>query len=116
MNSDYSQRWQKLGDELVTSVPSIPSLPADGNRDIFYNQSEVLVEKGDHIRLQDVSISYEMTKATIKGLPFRSLQIYSYINNIGIIWRANDKKLDPDLYGLSLPIPRTIAFGIRAGF
>jgi hypothetical protein len=115
-HGDYELRWQKPGDEAFTQVPSIPAT-IDNNRDSFYAFSSVLVEKGDNVRLQDFRISYNLTKADIKRLPFRSVQIYSYAANLGILWKAAKNKLDPDAVdGTTLPVQKTIAFGIKTEF
>ena len=37
-----------------------------------------------------------------------------YTNNLGILWRANEYKIDPD-FQLVYPQPRTISFGLKAG-
>ena len=114
-NIDFDKRWQKPGDELKTNVPSLPSLPLDPNRDIFYTYSTALVDNGDNIRLQDISINYDLIdRKNNPRVALTKLTIYSYINNIGILWRANHDGLDPDLYSGALPLPRTIAFGIKA--
>jgi hypothetical protein len=74
------------------------------------------VDKGDHVRLQDISISYDLTPCLKKGTPFTSLSVYGYLNNVGILWRANKDGLDPDLYANSLPLPKTYSIGIKANF
>lgn len=109
-HSDYTKRWQKSGDELTTNVPSLV-YPAVANRDSFYAYSEVLVEKGDHIRLQDIQLSYDLSKKYFPALPFRNVKLYVYASNIGVIWRANNQGLDPDA-GL-FPQPRTTALGLK---
>ncbi|MBO9676330.1 MAG: SusC/RagA family TonB-linked outer membrane protein [Sphingobacteriaceae bacterium] len=121
VNSDYALRWQKAGDENSTTVPSMV-FAVNANRNSFYQNSEVLVAKGDHLRLQDVGLSYDFNQNMLKKLPFSSFQIYSYINNIGILWRANKYGIDPDIsdyrsgnYNV-FPNPTTYAFGIRATF
>jgi TonB-dependent starch-binding outer membrane protein SusC len=84
---------------LVTSVPSFAypaNVGATANRDFFYAYSDVLVERGDNIRLQDVRLDYELTRQQIKKMPFRSVVIYSYVSNLGILWKANNKGIDPD--------------------
>lgn len=114
MNSEYAQRWQKPGDDKTTNVPSL-IYPADVNRDIFYGNSEATVEKGDNIRLQDVRLSYDLpTKLTGKKV-MNELQLFLYLNNVGIIWRANKLGIDPD-YGMGLPAPRSISIGLKANF
>jgi TonB-linked SusC/RagA family outer membrane protein len=121
VNSDYALRWQNPGDENHTTVPSMV-FAVNANRNTFYQNSEVLVEKGDHIRLQDIGLSYELSKKVLQQLPFSSFQIYSYINNVGILWRANKDGIDPDVSDYrsgnynSFPNPTTYSFGIRANF
>ncbi|MEI9809087.1 MAG: SusC/RagA family TonB-linked outer membrane protein [Bacteroidota bacterium] len=112
-HSDYYLRWQKPGDELFTNVPSFV-YPAITARDAFYTNSEILVEKGDHMRLQDVSISYDLNKKQLQQLHLYRLQFYAYANNLGIIWRANSHNIDPD-YQSGYPAPRTISLGLRIG-
>lgn len=106
LNADYIQRWQKPGDEQYTSVPSLV-YPSNTNRSLFYQNSEALVEKGDHFRLQDISIRYS----------FNRFQLYAYINNLGIIWKKARTSLDPDyITAYSLPDPRSFSLGITATF
>jgi hypothetical protein len=119
-HSDYDKRWQKPGDEQHTQVPSM-IYPAEPTRDQFYRYAEVLIEKGDHIRLQDIRLSYDLSKQVISRLPFEHMQLYLYANNLGILWRANDQGLDPDIvpypgYSLQVPLVKTLAAGIKIDF
>jgi TonB-linked SusC/RagA family outer membrane protein len=114
-HSDYSSRWQKPGDEQASAVPSLVYV-TNANRNTFYQNSEVLVEKGDHIRLQDLSLDYQIDRAIWRKMPFRSLQPYLYARNLGLLWRANKSGIDPDqIINRSYPDPFTIAFGLRVG-
>lgn len=113
-HSDFSRRWQEAGDENNTYVPSM-QYPNNNLRDAFYQYSSILVEKGDHIRLQDIRLSYDCNKQLLKGLPIQGLQLYVYANNIGILWRANHEQIDPDNIS-GYPAPRTIAAGIKIDF
>jgi hypothetical protein len=108
---DYDRRWQHAGDEKFTSVPSLP-YPPDPFRDEFYQNSEVLIVKGDHIRLQDVQLSYDWNKQSHPRLPFQMMRLYLYANNIGILWKANHFGIDPDFVS-GMPNPRTLAFGVK---
>ncbi len=112
-NSDYALRWQKTGDELKTNIPSM-IYPADPNRDAFFAESEALVEKGANIRWQDLTASYTFNNQGHRRLPFRSLSLYLYANNLGILWRANKEGLDPDAG--TYPPPFTLSFGLKANF
>jgi TonB-linked SusC/RagA family outer membrane protein len=107
--SDYLNRWQKPGDELHTNVPSM-IYPSTSQRDAFYRDSETNVEKGDNVRLQDITINYTFDKQNLKKMPFSSVNVYIYANNIGLLWKANKAGLDPDY---ETPPPRSIAAGIK---
>lgn len=112
-HSDYTQRWQKPGDETHTNVPSL-IYPDNQNRDYFYIKSAALIDKGDNIRLQDISLSYDLSPKLCNKLHLSRLQVYGYMNNVGLLWTANKSNIDPDYP--NIPLPRTIAFGIKAGF
>ena len=113
-HSDFAKRWQKPGDEKYTNVPSF-TYPNDALRDQFYLLSEATVIKGDHIRFQFLNLGYEFDKKRWPKLPFSSLRFHMNLANLGIIWRANDEKLDPDFLG-SIPTPKTVSFGINVEF
>lgn len=107
---DYTSRWQQPGDEQATSVPS-EVYGASSNRDVFYQNASINVIKGDVIRLQDVNLSYDLNKLFARPLSTNGATLFIYMNNIGILWKANKAGLDP-IY--ETPPPRSIAIGIRA--
>lgn len=110
---DFYRRWQKPGDELLTNVPAMV-YPVNSNRDYFYTNSEATVSKADHIRLQDISLAYQFQNSS-RATMIRGLQLYCYASNLGILWRANKEKLDPD-FGTNLPAPFMLSFGLRKSF
>jgi TonB-linked SusC/RagA family outer membrane protein len=112
---DYAKRWQNPGDENRTSVPSM-TYPGDLNRDIFYQNSEALVERGDNIRLQDLQLGYTLGRAEHPKLPVQAIRLYLYANNLGIIWKANHAGIDPDYVSSPSPAPRTVALGIKIDY
>ncbi|PZR18253.1 MAG: SusC/RagA family TonB-linked outer membrane protein [Flavobacterium psychrophilum] len=113
-HTDYLKRWQKPGDEAKTYIPSM-RYPNNEQRNNFYTFSNVLVEKGDHIRLQDIRLSYSFNKHNIKRFPMQGLELYVYANNIGILWKANNQDIDPD-YISGIPAPLSIAGGVKIDF
>jgi hypothetical protein len=114
MNTEFSKRWQSPGDEKFTNVPSM-TYPSNSYRDQFYIHSEAVVEKGDNVRLQDIRLSYDFNFSSLKKAAIQNLQLFVYANNVGIIWRANDKGIDPD-YGFGIPEPRSYSVGFKANF
>ncbi|MEC5144913.1 SusC/RagA family TonB-linked outer membrane protein [Chitinophaga sp. 212800010-3] len=112
-DKEYTDRWQQPGDELRTNVPSF-AYPNNASRDMFYAYSTINALKGDHIRLQYINLTYTPVKPFgITSL--KLLQFYFNVANLGIIWRANDYRLDPD-YPKGIPAPKTFSAGIRASF
>lgn len=116
-HTDYLLRWKVPGDEAKTLVPSLPSV--DNNRRNFVQlNSSNLVEKGDHIRLQDIRISYDFPTLS-KNSNLSNLQLYLFLNNVGILWRANRYNIDPDYVSSgysAIPPGRTISVGFSAHF
>jgi outer membrane receptor protein involved in Fe transport len=113
-NPDYERRWQRPGDETRTNVPAM-IYSSDVSRDDFYQYSTVLVEKGDHVRLQDIQLSYDVVRSERQHLPVSRIKVYLYANNIGILWKANHAGIDPD-YVTGTPNPRTLAIGLKTDF
>lgn len=112
----YSNRWTKPGDEKLTDEISFQStLPLDANRTIFYLRSAALVERADNIRLNDVRLDYLFTKEKWKRLPVRSIQLFGYASNLGILWKSSSRNLDPD-YPAAPPPSLSIAFGMNVQF
>lgn len=112
-HGDYSNRWQKPGDELLTQVPSLPSVK-NLNRDNLYTYSTALVEKGDHIRLQDINMAYTLNRETLTRLHLSKIQFYAYLSNLGLIWKASKLDLDPDYPTRKLPA--SVSIGLKADF
>lgn len=111
--SEYENRWQKPGDELHTNIPSMV-YPSVSWRDNFYHYADINVERGDHIRLNDIYVSYEYTPA--KTVSLKSIQFYLYTSQLNLLlWKANQAGLDPEiLYNVKPPI--SLSVGLRINF
>lgn len=114
-DNQYLSRWKNPGDELITNIPSMV-YPANANRDMAYNYSNILIEKGDHIRLQDINIGYDFGTPKGRSGLYRNLRVFAYINNLGILWKANKQGIDPDFLNSAYANPRAYAIGLTAGF
>ncbi|MBN8721140.1 MAG: SusC/RagA family TonB-linked outer membrane protein [Sediminibacterium magnilacihabitans] len=120
LSADYEQRWQKPGDERTTNVPSMV-YPGNSNRDVFYAGSEINVLRADNIRLQDIRLQYNWAPSRTTKMPFNSIQLFAYVNNLNLIlWKANKSGWDPDFSGganpFAAPIPVTWTGGININF
>jgi len=116
-HADFGKRWQAPGDELLTNVPSLV-YPNSGARDAFYKFSEVLVEKGDHVRVSYINLDYAFPERLVSLAGLKSLHVFSNISNLGIIYRANKSNLDPEYVtnAFNMPPGKLISFGIRTTF
>jgi TonB-linked SusC/RagA family outer membrane protein len=115
-HKEIVDRWLKPGDEIFTQVPSLPSkenYDASGRRDLIYTQSAILVEKGDHLRLNDCNVSYSFPKKQSKS---PNLRVVFHVQNLGILWRSNKKNIDPDYANATYPPSRTYSLGINTNF
>jgi len=112
--ADYDKRWQVPGDEFRTNVPAL-TYPLNTAQNAFYQGSEVLVEKADHIRLQDIRLSYNFRGEHSKPV-LRNLQVYAYVNNVGILWKATKQPLDPDYLFSAFVNPKTVSLGLSTNF
>jgi TonB-linked SusC/RagA family outer membrane protein len=109
---EYEKRWQRAGDEVSTNVPSAVYTATNQNRDNFYYYSAVNVIKGDHVRLQEINLAYQIPTGRSKFI--KTPRVYVNLSNLGIIWRANDKGIDPEVF--DYPSPKAYSLGFSANF
>ncbi|MGV6945464.1 SusC/RagA family TonB-linked outer membrane protein [Sphingobacterium kyonggiense] len=114
---DYFDRWKNPGDEKFTNVPAAGRIGEDvPNSSVIYKASEAVVSKGDHVRLQDINLSYNLSPQIAERLSIRNMRIYAYARNLGILWKANRYGIDPDFVEAMSVAPRSYALGIQLGF
>ncbi|HRP37341.1 MAG TPA: TonB-dependent receptor, partial [Candidatus Dojkabacteria bacterium] len=114
-HSDFTKRWKSPGDEIQIDIPSM-TYPASHSRDLFYMGSETLVRRGDHIRLQYVNFSYEIKSRWLVRAHINNLRLYANLNNIGIIWRKNVERVDPDFSDNAILMSKTFSLGGQVVF
>lgn len=112
---DYERRWQKPRDELITDVPSMV-YPAVTARDNFYSEAEVHVLRGDHIRLNFITLGYDFRLRHRQYASSPSLRFYINANDLGILWKANNAGIDPAYRSNSIPQGKTFAFGLLLSY
>lgn len=111
---DYHDRWQEPGDEARTQVPSISyDMAIAVNRSGIYEKSPYLVERGDHLRLQQMNLSYSIPRRWSDSVGAKSVNVYLYADNLGIIWRANKHGLDPDRPNADMLPAKRFSIGLQ---
>ena len=93
INEDMAKRWREAGDEAKTDVPR---LGTDNNSFQRYRGADIHVQKGDHIRLKEISLTYELPSKWINKIMLGSANIGFTATNLGLIWKKNNVGIDPD--------------------
>jgi len=102
------KEWQQPGD--ITDVPS----PFND----FHAETTRFVEKTDHLRLRNVTLSYSLPKSVLQRMKIVSLKVFAQGQNLKV-WH-NFQGWDPEittgiLGGAQYPQLKTITFGLSLG-
>lgn len=115
---DLDKRWRQPGDEATTNVPGLSNI--NNNSITRYQFSDLLVRKGDNVRLQQITLAYTVPGRLLPRAVFKDLSVSANMRNIGILWRANEDGIDPLYYNTGkyaqlAPAP-SFVFGVNASF
>lgn len=115
---DLARRWRKRGDEAFTNVPGLDD-PTTNNSN-RYKYSDLLTLSASHIRLQQLSLGYQLSNKLLAKTPVKSASFTVTARNPGIIWRKNKEGIDPSYIATNsyTNLPPTTAwfFGLNVGF
>lgn len=111
-------RWRNPGDEATTNIPGL----ANTNFQSIdrYRYADINVISGSNIRMQQISLNYQMPSSVIKTLGFiQAMNVGATVENLGLIWTKN-KDYDPDYifsgtYS-SLPPSKRFTFSLNVSF
>ena len=108
VSSALLTEWQKPGD--ITNIPS----PFND----FHGETTRFVEKSDHLRLRNVTLSYTLPQTVLQRMKITSLRLYVQGQNLKV-WH-NFQGWDPEittgiLSGAQYPQLKTITFGLNLG-
>ncbi|MGB3063131.1 SusC/RagA family TonB-linked outer membrane protein [Sphingobacterium thalpophilum] len=114
-NMDYLRRWRKQGDEKWTDIPATSKVQ-DQNLSGSLGFYENFATRGDHIRLQDISLSYTIPKSVLPGSVIKNCEVYAYARNLGILWKSARLSIDPDFPDSEYVEPKSYSLGLRLNF
>ncbi|MDR6735406.1 SusC/RagA family TonB-linked outer membrane protein [Sphingobacterium sp. 2149] len=109
---DFDQRWQQPGDEKHTQVPGM-KYPIKSMSDAFYQYADINVYKGDHLRLEYISLTWQ-GKYTVGNRAF-NMGLSANAANLGVLWRANKIGIDPE-FPYRLSPPKTFSIGLKIDY
>ncbi|WP_167398323.1 SusC/RagA family TonB-linked outer membrane protein [Flavobacterium crocinum] len=88
-----AQRWRQAGDEVSTNVPGLANINYNSlNR---YQMADINVLPADNIRLQQISLGYNVPSKWIENTFIKSLNFNFAARNLGLLWVKNDLGIDP---------------------
>lgn len=90
---DLALRWRQPGDEAFTNVPGLKNVSTNSSN--RYKMSDLLVESASHIRLQQISVGYQIPTKLLERVAFKSANVNFSVRNLGLIWKANKAGVDP---------------------
>ncbi len=98
-NKEIASRWRVEGDEKHTDIPGLPNITY--NSLSRYNASDINVLPGDHVRLNQISLSYNVPKKFTEKISMKGASVTFVARNLGIIWRKNKEGYDPQYLSTS---------------
>lgn len=115
-NQLLATRWRNPGDEAFTNVPGISG--ANFYSLDRYMNSDINLRDGGYVRLQQVSLTYDIPQSMLKHMSFiKRISVGATVSNLGLLWVANKEGVDPsyqmtDIY-TNLPPSRNYVFNLN---
>ncbi|WP_417887022.1 SusC/RagA family TonB-linked outer membrane protein [Zunongwangia sp.] len=113
-----ADRWRKPGDELNTNVPGLQNINYTSLS--RYQQSDINILPADNIRLQQLSLGYNIPSKWLKNNFIKSINLNIAARNIGLIWTKNKLDIDPIYLSTNnyntLPPQRSYTFQLSCSF
>ncbi len=108
-HKDVANAWTP--ENTNTDIPAVPRDAGEASsydRRSAYTLSNVGLQDASHIRLKDITLNYQLSSDLISKIGMKRASVMFQVRDLGILWSANDKDIDPD----SVPFSgRAITFG-----
>lgn len=124
IDRDRLNFWRNPGDENDPDMAPIFLYGKSNNSSSYplWQYADKHIQKGDYIKLRDLSLGYTFPKVWLKKCYVQNLRLSLQIQNLWY-WAANDKNLDPEVWsGTSgspargKHIPATYTLGVSLDF
>ncbi len=90
--------WKKQGDEKSENTnPAFMFQSAARNGEYIWKAANKHIQKGDYIKLRDVSIAYSLPSFLLKNMPLSGVKFNMQARNLWW-WAANKSGLDPEVW------------------
>lgn len=124
VDRDRLNFWRQPGDEKDPNMAPRFLYKVNGGSDAsaLWQYADKHIQKGDYIKLRDLSIGYTFPKEWMRKCYVENLRVSLQIQNLWY-WAANDKGLDPEVWsGTSRSpsrgshVPATYTLGVSLDF
>jgi len=124
LHADFTDRWQKAGDEHYTNIPSYVSNSSLSytRRDIqYYTLSDMNVVSASYIKLRDITLAYDLPAALLNTIHTDRITLRAQVSNL-MLWKANKDNIDPEYMDTALGIRSmrsnqgSVSFGVNVKF
>ena len=124
VDRDRLNFWRQPGDEKDPNMAPRFLYKVNGGSDAsaLWQYADKHIQKGDYIKLRDLSIGYTFPKEWMRKCYVENLRVSLQIQNLWY-WAANDKGLDPEVWSgtSSSPsrgshVPATYTLGVSLDF
>lgn len=102
---EFNNYWRKPGDENEPGMnPAFMFQSTVRNGEYIWKAADKHIQKGDFIKLRDISLAYSFPKKMFARMPISGARVILSARNLWW-WAANDSKLDPEIYSGSTLSP-----------
>ncbi|TXE09680.1 SusC/RagA family TonB-linked outer membrane protein [Seonamhaeicola algicola] len=115
-NSSVNEKYNEVANGNPNSIIPIPeNQPRYFFYGRFYPYMNYLTENADHIRFQEINLTYNLPQKLTSKLGLNSFSLYAQANNVGVVL-FNDFDEDPEFPKGTLRPQATFTFGMNLNF
>ena len=110
------QRWMPSIDYWTPDNPTNSYPRADQSSAYDAYRSSNGYQKGDHIKLQDITLGYSFEDLLSKKFPIKKLRFYVQMRNVAYLYKAAEFDIIPEQPSINYTIPTSYNFGLNLTF
>lgn len=110
------QRWLPSVDYWTPDNPTNNYSRADQASGYDTYRTSNGYQKGDHIKLQDITLGYSFENLLSNKIPIRKLRFYVQMRNVGYLYKAADFDIIPEQPNINYTVPTSYNFGLNVTF
>lgn len=110
------QRWLPAVDYWTPDNPTNDYPRADQASGYDTYRTSNGYQKGDFIKLQDVTLGYSFEKLLSKSIPLQKARFYFQMRNVAYLYKAAQYDIIPEAPNFNFTVPSSFNFGVNVTF